>query len=32
VRNYIANLIAAPCVHTRLQAVITARQEGLVDF
>jgi LuxR family transcriptional regulator, regulator of acetate metabolism len=31
VRNYIANLLAALGVHTRLQAVIAARRTGLIE-
>ena len=31
VRNYIANLLAALGVHTRLQAVIAARKVGLIE-
>ena len=31
VRNYIANLLAALGVHTRLQAVIAARKTGLIE-
>jgi DNA-binding NarL/FixJ family response regulator len=31
VRNYIANLLAALGVHTRLQAVIAARKDGLIE-
>lgn len=31
VRNYIANLLVALGVHTRLQAVIAARKAGLIE-
>ena len=31
VRNYIANLLAALGVHTRLQAVIAGRRTGLIE-
>jgi two-component system response regulator DesR len=31
VRNYIANLLGALGVHTRLQAVVAGRKLGLVD-
>jgi DNA-binding NarL/FixJ family response regulator len=31
VRNYIANLLAALGVHTRLQAVIAAGKTGLIE-
>ena len=31
VRNYIANLLVALGVHSRLQAVIAARKAGLID-
>jgi DNA-binding NarL/FixJ family response regulator len=31
VRNYVANLLAALGVHTRLQAVIAARKAGLLE-
>jgi DNA-binding NarL/FixJ family response regulator len=31
VRNYIANLLAALGAHTRLQAVIAAREAGLIE-
>ncbi len=31
VRNYVANLISALGVHTRLQAVIAARKAGLIE-
>ena len=31
VRNYIANLLGALDVHTRLQAVISARKAGFID-
>lgn len=31
VRNYVANLLAALAVHTRLQAVIAARRAGLIE-
>ena len=31
VRNYIANLFVALGVHSRLQAVIAAREAGLID-
>jgi two-component system nitrate/nitrite response regulator NarL len=31
VRNYVANLLVALGVHTRLQAVIAARKAGLID-
>jgi two-component system response regulator DesR len=32
VRNYIANLLVALGVHSRLQAVIAARKAGLIDL
>jgi DNA-binding NarL/FixJ family response regulator len=31
VRNYIANVLAALGVHSRLQAVITARKAGILE-
>jgi DNA-binding NarL/FixJ family response regulator len=31
VRNYIANMLVALGVHSRLQAVIAAREAGLID-
>ena len=31
VRNYVANLLAALGAHTRLQAVIAAREAGLIE-
>lgn len=31
VRNYIANLLGALGVHSRLQAVVAARKAGLID-
>ncbi len=31
VRNYIANLLVALGVHSRLQAVVAARRAGLID-
>ena len=31
VRNYIANLLAAMGVHTRLQAVVAAARAGILD-
>jgi DNA-binding NarL/FixJ family response regulator len=31
VRNYIANLLVALGVHSRLQAVLAARKAGLID-
>jgi len=31
VRNYVANLLVALGVHSRLQAVIAAREAGLID-
>jgi DNA-binding NarL/FixJ family response regulator len=31
VRNYIANILAALGVHTRLQAVVVARKAGVID-
>jgi DNA-binding NarL/FixJ family response regulator len=32
VRNYIANVLSALGVHTRLQAVVAARKAGLIDL
>ena len=32
VRNYVANVLSAFGVHTRLQAVIAARKAGFVDL
>jgi DNA-binding NarL/FixJ family response regulator len=32
VRNYIADVLGALGVHTRLQAVIAARKAGLIDL
>ena len=32
VRNYVANLLVALGVHTRLQAVIAARRAGLIEL
>lgn len=32
VRNYIANLLVALGVHTRLQAVIAAKKAGLIEL
>jgi DNA-binding NarL/FixJ family response regulator len=32
VRNYVANLLAALGVHTRLQAVVAARKAGLIEL
>ena len=32
VRNYVANLLAALGAHTRLQAVIAAREAGLIEL
>jgi DNA-binding NarL/FixJ family response regulator len=32
IRNYIANLLVALGVHTRLQAVIAARKAGLIEL
>lgn len=32
VRNYVANLLAALGVHTRLQAVLAARRAGLIEL
>jgi DNA-binding NarL/FixJ family response regulator len=31
VRNYVANLLAALGVHSRLQAVVAAREAGLIN-